>query len=92
MKIIDGYSDKIENFLNFLRDCEEKNRLAALEEIEMDSRTQDILHNIELNENSQYDYICQGFALAETRKRRRKAKNTKEITRPICDWCTKTRR
>lgn len=86
MKTIDGYSDKIENFLNFLRDCEERNRMAALEEIEMDSRTQDILHNIELNENSQYDYICQGFTLSETRKRRRKAKNTKEITRPICDW------
>lgn len=86
MKTIDGYSDKIENFLNFLRDCEEKNRLAALEEIEMDSRTQDILHNIELNENSQYDYICQGFTLAEIRKRRRKAKDTKEITYPICTW------
>lgn len=86
MKTIDGYSDKIENFLNFLRDCEERNRLAALEEIEMDSRTQDILHNIELNENSQYDYICQGFTLAETRKRRRRAKNTKEITHPICAW------
>lgn len=40
MKTIDGYSDKIENFLNFLRSCEERNRLAALEEIEMDSRTQ----------------------------------------------------
>lgn len=30
--------------------------------------------------------LAQGFTLAETRKRRRKAKNTKEITRPICDW------
>lgn len=38
---MDEYSNQIENFLNFLRDCEERNRLAALEEIEMDSRTQD---------------------------------------------------
>lgn len=38
---MDKDSEKIENFLNFLRDCEKRNRLAALEEIEMDSQTQD---------------------------------------------------
>lgn len=57
----------------------------------MDLRTQDILHNMELRENSQYDYICQGIALKDIRKRRRKAKDTKEITDLICDWSASRR-
>ena len=50
-------STELNAFLSFLRTCEETNRLAILTENDMDRQTQDILHNIELNENSQYDYI-----------------------------------
>lgn len=58
-------STELNAFLSFLRTCEESNRLAILTENDMDRQTQDILHNIELNENSQYDYICQGFTLRD---------------------------
>ena len=75
-------STELNSFLSFLRTCEESNRLAILTENDMDRQTQDILHNIELNENSQYDYICQGFTLRDIRRKRRKAKDIKEATEP----------
>ena len=80
------YSSKISDFLSFLRECEVQNRIADLTVADMDSQTQDILHNIELNENNQYDYICQGFTLRDVRQKRRMAKDTREVTTPICDW------
>ena len=58
----------------------------------MDRQTQDILHNIELNENSQYDYICQGFTLRDIRRKRRNAKDIKEATAPICNWMKENRK
>ena len=73
-------SIELNAFLSFLRTCEETNRLAILTENDMDRQTQDILHNIELNENSQYDYICQGFTLRDIRRKRRKAKDIRDMT------------
>ena len=55
-------------------------------EIDMDNRTQDILHRMELAENSQYDYICMGFTLKDVRQKRRQAKDLKEITQLICKF------
>ena len=85
-------SIELNAFLSFLRTCEETNRLAILTENDMDRQTQDILHNIELNENSQYDYICQGFTLRDIRRKRRKAKDMKEATAPICSWMKENRK
>ena len=85
-------STELNAFLCFLRTCEESNRLAILTENDMDRQTQDILHNIELNENSQYDYICQGFTLRDIRQKRRKAKDMKEATAPICNWMKENRK
>ena len=83
---MDGFSSEISRFLDFLRSCEETNRTAAITEIDMDNKTQDILHHMELAENSQYDYICQGFTLKDIRQKRRRAKDQKDITQPICAW------
>ena len=85
-------SNELNAFLSFLRTCEESNRLAILAENDIDRQTQDILHNIELNENSQYDYICQGFTLRDIRRKRRKAKDIKESTAPICNWMKDNRK
>lgn len=57
-------STELNAFLSFLCTCEESNRPAILTENDMDRQTQDILHNIELNENSQYDYISQEYMTA----------------------------
>ena len=92
MTELNNCSTELNTFLSFLRACEESNRLAILIENDMDRQTQDILHNIELNENSQYDYICRGFTLRDIRRKRRKAKNTKEATALICNWMKENRK
>ena len=83
---MDGFSIKIENFLKFCRSCTEANRLAAVAEIDMDNQTQDILHNIEINDNFPDDYILQGLALKNIRKERREAKDIQKITHPVVQW------
>lgn len=83
---MDDFSGKISNFLDFLKYCEDLNRQATVMEIDMDNRTQDILHHMELAENSQYDYICMGFTLRDIRQKRRQAKDLKEITQLICNF------
>ena len=58
----------------------------------MDNKTQDILHNIELNENSQYDYICEGFTLRDIRRKRREAKDIQTVTNPITQWISQNKK
>lgn len=82
----DGFSNKIEDFLKFSKSCVEANRIAALTEIDLDNQTQDILHNIEINENYPGDYITQGIALKNIRKKRREAKDIQRITFPVVQW------
>ena len=83
---MDGFSIQIENFLRFCRSCTEANKRAAVTEIDMDNQTQDILHNIEINDNFPYDYVLQGLALKNIRKERREAKDVLRITSPIVQW------
>lgn len=82
----DGFSDKIEDFLKFCRFCTEANRQAALTEIDLDNQTQDILHNIEINENYPDDYIIQGLTLKNIRKKRREVKDIQRVTFPVVQW------
>ena len=83
---MDGFSNKIENFLSFCRECVDANRRAAITEMDADNQIQDILHNIELNENYPDDYILQGLALKNIRKDRRVAKDVIRITYPVVQW------
>ena len=83
---MDGFSIHIESFLKFCRSCTEANRLAAVAEIDMDNQTQDILHNIEINDNFPDDYILQGIALKNIRNDRREAKDIQKITHPVVQW------
>lgn len=83
---MDRFSIQIEGFLKFCRSCTEANRRAAVAEIDMDNQTQDILHNIEINDNFPDDYILQGLALKNIRKERREAKDIQKITHPVVQW------
>ena len=83
---MNGFSNKIENFLSFCRECVDANRRAAIAEMDADNQIQDILHNIELNENYPDDYILQGLALKNIRKDRRVAKDVIRITYPVVQW------
>lgn len=83
---MDGFSVQIESFLNFCRSCTEANRRAATSEIDLDNQTQDILHNMEINTNYPDDYVVQGLALSNIRKKRREAKDIQRITAPVAQW------
>lgn len=82
------HSDRIQDFITFLELCREENKEAAVAEIDMDNKTQDILHDIELQEQDQYGYIVRGLTLKDIRQKRRRAKNTEEVTKPIVAWAT----
>lgn len=83
---IDGFSNRIDDFLRFCRECVDANRRAAIAEMDADNQIQDILHNIELNENYPDDYVLQGLALKNIRKDRRVAKDVIRITYPVVQW------
>lgn len=86
------YSKELENFLNFLRQCEADMKAAAETKELMDKQTQDILHHIELKENSLFDYICLGLALRGIRKKRREAKDTEKILTSVLEWISANRK
>ena len=83
---MNGFSVRIDNFLRFCRDCVDANKRSAIAEMDADNQTQDILHNIEINDNFPDDYILQGIALKNIRKERREAKDIQKITYPIVQW------
>lgn len=83
---MDGFSTKIDNFLRFCRTCVDANKRSAIAEMDADNQTQDILHNIEINDNFPDDYILQGLALKNIRKECREAKDIQKITYPIVQW------
>ena len=86
------YSAQIENFLRFLMNCDEEYNIAVSRENDADAATQDILHHIELKENSQLDYIYEGLQLHRIRKERRRAKDTQQLTKPIKEWAEVNKR
>ena len=86
------YSAQIENFLRFLTNCDEEYNIAVQSESDADAATQDILHHIELEENSQLDYIYEGLQLHRVRRKRRHAKDTQRLTKPIREWMAANKR
>lgn len=86
------YSAQIENFLRFLTNCDEEYNIAVQSESDADAATQDILHHIELEENSQLDYIYEGLQLHRVRMERRHAKDTQRLTKPIREWMAANKR
>lgn len=86
------YSAQIENFLRFLTNCDEEYNIAVQKENDADAATQDILHHIELEENSQLDYTYEGSQLHRVRRDRRQAKDTQQLTKPIKEWAASNKR
>lgn len=76
-------SKNIEEFLNFLRQCEQEYRMAQTDYQETNDETQDILHSLELDAHSYHEYAKLSKELVDIRKRRRVAKDTIFVTEPI---------
>lgn len=89
---MERYSKSLEDFLGFLRQCEAALSDAVKAEELADKQTQDILHQMELNNNTPYDYICEGIALTDIRNKRREAKDRKKILNPIVEWAAENQK
>jgi hypothetical protein len=83
---VEKHSEKVKSFLDYIRQAEENYHIADMVEYESNNEQQDILHQIELQENFQMDYICLGIAMQQIRQKRRHAKNEKECLLPLLDW------
>lgn len=79
-------SEKIAEFLAFLRESEALLRISAQNEQEANDATQDILHMLELNETAYHDGARLAQKLAEIRRQRRAAKDLYGVVAPIAAW------
>lgn len=79
-------SEPIESFLAYCRDCGQRYRMAIDDEEEMNRITQDILHEIELEEHDYHGYAKLSKELKATRQKRREAKDTIKCLLPIVNW------
>lgn len=76
----------VERFLDFLKECDERYRMAVADETETNNETQDVLHCMELEEHTYHETARLGRKLVEIRQRRRAAKNIVLKTQPVHDW------
>lgn len=79
-------SEKLSAFLDFLRNSDEELDIACFIQRDMDQATQDILHHIEMQENTQHELILEGIALKDIRQKRRNAKDRERILTPVVEW------
>lgn len=80
------YSKGIEEFLRFLTSAKEAYNISASVQDETEDMTQDLLHQLELGENSYHEIAQLGIRTADARRERRAAKNTIQQLQPLMDW------
>lgn len=84
-------STGIETFLNYIREVEQRNRMASEVEKEANDATQDILHAVEFETYDKKKPAKLVKSLHSVRQKRREAKETIEITQPIVQWVNENR-
>lgn len=82
------YTTTLEQILTQFRDAESALSMAHTELKQCDDRTQDILHDLELNDHTYHERGKLTTELVEIRRRRRVAKDTIELLNPLCTWLT----
>ena len=85
------FSKNIEVFLDFLRETVTQYNMADTAEAEANDLTQDLLHQIELQEHSYHEFAALSKELKVVREERRKAKDTKSAATPIVGWIENNR-
>lgn len=79
-------SPSIDAFLAFLRDCEQRCHMAEADELEANAVTNDIHHALELEEHDPVELLALAEELADTRRKRRAAKDAIAETSPVVAW------
>lgn len=86
------YSDNIQIFLEFLRQAKREYQIAIAEEREKDAESQDLVHRLELNNNTYHDMAKIAKTITKVRRERRQAKDRQQVLKPVTDWiCQNTR-
>lgn len=85
------YSKNIEAFLDFLREANLQFNISSMIDTETNDRTQDILHRLELQEQTYHEYASLSKELKQIRQERRTAKDNINALRPIVDWTEENR-
>ncbi len=79
-------SEHISSFLKFLKDIQTDYNIALETEKEADRETQDILHRLELGNDSYHDMAQMSKIIKSVRLERRKAKDAKTEAEPVIRW------
>ncbi len=82
------YSKGLEEFLKYLKDCQTAYDISLTTQDETEEMTQDLLHQLELGDNSYHDQAHLARTLSDIRKQRREAKFTIQQLQPLIDWTT----
>ncbi len=80
------HSETLKGFLDFLREAAEQEHMATSDEQLASDETQDILHRLELNDDSYGVTLALAFALRTVRRRRRTAKDEAALAKLVNDW------
>lgn len=80
-------SEIIENFLRYLRECETNLKMAQEDLSQSDKETQDVLHRLELCDDSYRSTALIAKMLRTVRRERRIAKDRTALLLPIKEWC-----
>lgn len=76
----------LDEFLKYIRNIEQLNRMALADEQQSNDETQDILHSLELEEHDYHSTAHLAKKLKKVRQKRRAAKDLITQTTPIIDW------
>jgi len=79
-------SKPIDDFLIFLRECEQRFHMAEADEQEANGITNDIHHSMELVDHDDSEILQLGHELIAARRQRRSAKDTMNETAPVLSW------
>lgn len=85
------FSEPIDVFLTYLRDCERRYHMEESNEQEANALTNDIHHELELVEHSESEVLALGLELAEVRRKRRKAKDVMAELAPVLEFVEENR-
>ena len=80
------YSKGIEEFIRFLNSCKEAYNISLSTQEETEAMTQDLLHCLELEDNTYHQQAKLGRTISQIRKERRSAKYTIQQLQPVIDW------
>ncbi|MCI9444311.1 MAG: hypothetical protein HFF69_06250 [Oscillospiraceae bacterium] len=85
-------SSQIDEFLAYLRDCEQRFRMAEADELEANAITNDIHHDMEFVEHDDAELLVLAVELTAARKKRRAAKDAMAETAPVLAWLEENRK